>query len=579
MNEKNFTTEEKISPEIIPAKEMPKEIERKFLVKSLPENLDQYPHEKITQGYLAITEDGTEVRLRQKKDKYYQTVKVGTGKIRSEVEVEISEEQFNTLWKATEGKRIEKTRYEIPLGNKKIELDVYHDNLEGLATAEIEFSSEEESSNFIAPDWLGEEVTDNKRYKNQNLALYGISGFQRPAPEKKELLDIPVYELEEGIAKLVDNIKEKMSQTKDNVVVEIAGGSASGKTSTVADMVKKVFGDEALLLSMDDYYRGKTFMENEAKKGNVLNWDQPEALNLDLLRQHINQLKSGKFIEKPIYDMKVSEPTGSEKVMPKKIIILEGLFALDDKLKDEGNIKVFVEIGTHGRILRRLLRDIHRTAQKPADILKYFAQVVEPMHEKYIESTKKNADFIINNEYSPRIEAERSGLHEIQLKFKSTVNPEHLRSFGAERLSTSLQIDKYYNPKDRNLAETGEILRIREEGGKKILTYKGPKLDSPFRERPKFEFEIDPETEEAFLKIYGDRIKTIIKERTLYQLEGVVFSLDKVSKTENGENFDLGDFIEIRTTDKELNEEKIKSVIHKMGLNINEGIKESYFEM
>jgi len=67
--------------------------------------------------------------------------------------------------------------------------------------------------------------------------------------------------------------------------------------------------------------------------------------------------------------------------------------------------------------------------------------------------------------------------------------------------------------------------------------------------------------------------------KRLYQLEGVVFSLDKVSKTENGENFDLGDFIEIRTTDKELNEEKIKSVIHKMGLDINTGIKESYFEM
>ena len=73
--------------------------------------------------------------------------------------------------------------------------------------------------------------------------------------------------------------------------------------------------------------------------------------------------------------------------------------------------------------------------------------------------------------------------------------------------------------------------------------------------------------------------KTITKERTLYQLNGVVFSIDRVSKNEDGDGIDLGDFIEIRSTDKELDQERIKSVIRKLGLDINEGIKESYFEM
>jgi len=558
----------------------PQEIERKFLVKSLPENLEQYPHKDIVQGYLAITEDGTEVRLRKKGKKYFQTVKSGAGKTRFESEVEITEDQFNTLWEATKGKRVEKTRYEIPHESGTIELDIYHGDLDGLLSAEMEFSSEKDSNEFVTPIWLSEEVTDDKKYKNQNLALHGVPKRKQSHVEKpKEKLDIPEFKLEEGIGKLVDSIREKMTQGKDNVVVEIAGGSASGKTIVVADMVKKVFGNEALILSADDYYRGKTFMDAEAKKGNVLNWDQPEALNLDLFRQHLAQLKSGEPIEKPIYDMKVSEPTSTVEVAPKKTIIVEGLFVLDEKLKDEGDIKVFVDTGIHGRIIRRLLRDIQRTGQKPADILKYFAQVVEPIHEKYIESTKKNADLIINNEYSPQIEAERSGLHEVQLKFRGILDLDMLRKLGAEKLSSTMQIDKYYDPKDRNLVQTGEILRIREEGKKKTLTYKGPKIESQFRERPKFEFDIDADIEETFLDIYGDMQKIITKERTLYQFGGIVFSIDKVSKNEDGKDVDLGDFIEIRSTDKELDQEKIKSVITQLGLNIKEGIKESYFEM
>jgi adenylate cyclase len=152
----------------------PQEIERKFLVKSLPENLDQYPHKDIIQGYLAITEDGTEVRLRQKGKKYFQTVKSGSGKTRFESEIEITEEQFNSLWEATKGKRVEKTRYNIPHENGIIELDVYRGDLNGLLSAEMEFASEQASNDFVPPEWMSQEVTSDKRYKNQNLASHGI---------------------------------------------------------------------------------------------------------------------------------------------------------------------------------------------------------------------------------------------------------------------------------------------------------------------------------------------------------------------------------------------------------------------
>lgn len=507
-------------------------------------------------------------------------MKSGSGKTRIASEIEITEEQFNSLWKTTKDRRIEKTRYEIPHKVGTIELDVYHGDLEGFLSAEMEFDSEESSEKFIPPKWLGKEITDDKNYKNQNLVLFGIPKEPSRRPERlKEKIDIPEYNLETGIEKLVDLIKEKTSKQERPLIVEIAGGSASGKTSAVATKVKEVFGNNALVFSMDDYYKGKTFMEGETQKGNILNWDQPEALNIELLQEHLQQLKEGKTIQKPVYDMKISEPTTTEELQPKKVIIVEGLFALNDILKDQGDIKAFVDIGTHGRILRRLLRDIERTGQKPDDILKYFAEIVEPMHEKYIDSTKKNADMIINNEYNPEVEARKSGLHEIQLKFKVKTNAETLRKIGAERLSSTTQIDNYYNPRDRSLIETGEILRIRKEDDHRILTYKGPKVESRFRKRPKFEFEIDKETEKRFLSIYGDKTKVIEKDRTLYQLNGIIFSVDSVSKAENGKTTDLGSFVEIRSTDREVNEKKMEEALSKLGLKMEDGNKESYFEM
>jgi uridine kinase len=391
--------------------------------------------------------------------------------------------------------------------------------------------------------------------------------------------DAPEYPLNEGVAKLIGMIRERMTSSLMPVVVEIAGGSASGKTDAVASKIRQAFGEQALILSIDDYYRGKTYMASESAKGNTLNWDQPEALNLDLLHQQLAQLKRGETIEKPIYCMSKSEPTHTVSVAPKRVIILEGLFALDHHLEGEGDVKAFVEIGTHGRVIRRLLRDIQRTGLKPADILRYFSEVVQPMHDKYVQTTKKNANLVIRNEFSPEIEASRSGLHEIQMKFEGNPNLHTLHNLGARKMSTSHQTDHYYNPGDRDLIETGEILRIRHEGGDRTLTYKGPiVIESEFTKRAKFEFGIDVGTEIAFLGIYGDKTKTIEKERSLYLLDGVEFSVDKVSKSEGDLSTPLGTFIEIRSTDSE-SKQAIRKVAAKLGLDPEKGIVKSYFEM
>lgn len=148
------------------------EVERKWLVRELPD-LTGIKGKDVVQGYITIGADGTEVRVRQKGDKYFQTIKSDGGLVRGEIEIELTKPQYDSLWAATEGRRLEKTRYEIACGDFKIELDVYRGALSGLMVAEVEFPSVRESETFAVPDWFGAEVTEDKRYKNKVLAVKG----------------------------------------------------------------------------------------------------------------------------------------------------------------------------------------------------------------------------------------------------------------------------------------------------------------------------------------------------------------------------------------------------------------------
>lgn len=149
------------------------EIERKWLVDKLPDLLNVKSYE-IIQGYISISDNGDEVRLRKKGDLYFQTVKSRGGLVRSEVEIELTKEQFDLLWPTTEGRRIVKTRYAIAYNSLIIELDSYKENLEGLKVVEVEFNTIKEAKVFNVPTWFGIEVTEDEAYKNKNLAVKGF---------------------------------------------------------------------------------------------------------------------------------------------------------------------------------------------------------------------------------------------------------------------------------------------------------------------------------------------------------------------------------------------------------------------
>ena len=151
------------------------EIERKFLVAELPPELAAHPGQRIEQGYLAIAPDGVEVRVRRRAGRATLTVKSGPGQVRTEEEMALDERRFDALWQLTEGRRISKTRHEIPLADGAVaEIDVYDGALDGLLIVEIEFGSLETSERFAPPPWVGRELTGDKRYANQSLALDGL---------------------------------------------------------------------------------------------------------------------------------------------------------------------------------------------------------------------------------------------------------------------------------------------------------------------------------------------------------------------------------------------------------------------
>jgi adenylate cyclase len=158
------------------------EIERKWLVEVPPPHVLAVPGDAIDQGYLVIGEGGAEVRVRRRGTRCWLTVKSGLGLARAEHEIELTGEQFDALWPATEGRRVQKTRRRLDGGSGAVfELDVYAGPLTGLIVAEVEFTDQPAARAFRAPAWLGTEITDDDAYKNRRLAVDGRPAGARAA--------------------------------------------------------------------------------------------------------------------------------------------------------------------------------------------------------------------------------------------------------------------------------------------------------------------------------------------------------------------------------------------------------------
>ena len=179
-----------------------------------------------------------------------------------------------------------------------------------------------------------------------------------------------------------------------HLVIGIAGGSGSGKTTLLKNIVE-TFGPSITVISHDNYYKRHDEMTYEERSR--LNYDEPAALETDLMVRQLEALRRGETIQCPVYDFTVHNRSNETlTIQPEKVIIVEGILIFTDKnLRDLMDIKIFVDTDADIRICRRIKRDVNKRGRSLESVITQYQQTVKPMHEKYVEPSKKYADIVV----------------------------------------------------------------------------------------------------------------------------------------------------------------------------------------
>ncbi len=179
------------------------------------------------------------------------------------------------------------------------------------------------------------------------------------------------------------------------VIVGVAGGTGSGKTTVVTEIVKELKRGEAAVIANDSYYRDRSHLP--AKERSRINYDHPDALETPLLIEHLKMLRRGQPVDVPCYDFATHTRTAAtHRVLPCRVILVEGILILEDALLRElFAIKIFVDTDADIRFIRRMERDIAERARTRASVVAQYLQSVRPMHLEFVEPSKRFADVII----------------------------------------------------------------------------------------------------------------------------------------------------------------------------------------
>ena len=178
------------------------------------------------------------------------------------------------------------------------------------------------------------------------------------------------------------------------LVIGIAGGTGSGKTTLMKNIMARI-GDDVTVLSHDNYYKRRDDLSYEERC--KINYDEPGAFDTSLMVYHLDQLRHGYAIECPVYDFTVhnrSEETIH--IMPRRVILVEGILIFENpELRELMDIKVFVDADADVRLCRRIKRDVNKRGRSLESVLTQYQQTVKPMHERYVEPSKKYADLVV----------------------------------------------------------------------------------------------------------------------------------------------------------------------------------------
>lgn len=182
---------------------------------------------------------------------------------------------------------------------------------------------------------------------------------------------------------------------KNMLIIGIAGGTGSGKTTVVRQIMDELKNEEVDVISQDSYYQDTSQLSMEERK--KINFDHPKSIDFDLLVAHLKELKSGNSIEEPVYSFKEHNRTKETRTIhPRKVIIVEGILILTHAdIRDMFDIKIFVHADSDERMIRRLKRDINERGRDLDEVLWRYQTTLKPMHQQFIEPTKEFADIII----------------------------------------------------------------------------------------------------------------------------------------------------------------------------------------
>ena len=180
----------------------------------------------------------------------------------------------------------------------------------------------------------------------------------------------------------------------DILVIGIAGGTGSGKTTLMKNLIER-FSDVVTVLSHDNYYKRHDDMTYEERC--QLNYDEPDALETDLMARHLDRLRHGESIDCPVYDFTQHNRSDETiRIEPKKVIIVEGILIFENQpLRELMDIRIFVDTDADVRLCRRIKRDVNKRGRTLESVLLQYQQTVKPMHEKYVEPSKKYAHIVI----------------------------------------------------------------------------------------------------------------------------------------------------------------------------------------
>ena len=181
---------------------------------------------------------------------------------------------------------------------------------------------------------------------------------------------------------------------EDILVIGIAGGSGSGKTTLMKNLVEK-FGDAVTVLSHDNYYKRHDELTYEQRC--LINYDEPDAFETELMAAHLDSLRHGQAIDCPVYDYTVHNRSNETvRIESKPVIIVEGILIFaDEALRELMDIRIFVDTDSDVRLCRRIKRDVNKRGRTLESVLLQYQQTVKPMHEKYVEPSKKHANLVV----------------------------------------------------------------------------------------------------------------------------------------------------------------------------------------